>query len=598
MSPLKRNLSMFFPLISLCLLTFLPLKVNGATDWKNEANQRIERIRKRDLEIKLVNPQNIPLRNYQIQIKQLRHHFAFGTAVNNNLRSNHQYADFIKNHFEWAVCENEAKWYHNQPTNNQVTYADADYIYNFCKQNNITMRGHCIFWAVEQFVQEWVKQLSNGELSQAIDSRLDGIVNHFKGKYVHWDVCNEMLHGNFFPGRLGTNIYSHMFKKTKEIDPQVKCFVNDYSTFEWSPGETTLYINQIKNLLNEGAPIDGIGCQGHFNQTIDPELTYNKLNEIAQLKIPIWITEYDSVNSDQYKRADNLEILYRTAFSHPSVEGVLMWGFWAGSHWRGADAAIVNLDWTLNEAGRRYEALLNEWTTNQTENTNNAGSSNFRGFHGTYEVIITAPNGHIFKKELSLLPDESPLKLTYQLDASNPNPSPSILPSPLISPEPSPHNDLKLKMYNGNRTPNSSIIDPHFRLNNLEDRYLNLSDLKIRYYYTNEPEKMQNFWSDQAMVITLHGEYRSINSNIQGKFVQLNSSKTGANCYLEIGFHENAGELKPGDLLEIQLRIANSDWTNYNQADDYSFNSTENSFVDWKKATVYEKGKLIWGIEP
>jgi len=39
-------------------------------------------------------------------------------------------------------------------------------------------------------------------------------------------------------------------------------------------------------------------------------------------------TEYDSVTPDEYRRADNLENLYRTAFSHPSVEGIVMWGFW------------------------------------------------------------------------------------------------------------------------------------------------------------------------------------------------------------------------------------------------------------------------------
>ena len=44
-----------------------------------------------------------------------------------------------------------------------------------------------------------------------------------------------------------------------------------------------------------------------------------------------------------------------------------MWGFWAGAHWRGEHAAIVNYDWSLNEAGRRYEKLLNEWTTQRVE---------------------------------------------------------------------------------------------------------------------------------------------------------------------------------------------------------------------------------------
>ena len=34
-------------------------------------------------------------------------------------------------------------------------------------------------------------------------------------------------------------------------------------------------------------------------------------------------------------------------YGHPAVEGILMWGFWAGAHWRGADAALVDLDGVL-----------------------------------------------------------------------------------------------------------------------------------------------------------------------------------------------------------------------------------------------------------
>lgn len=591
---MKKKSFIPWSIIFFCLFMLLPFKINGASDWKTEANERIERLRKRNIQIQLVDPHNNLLVGFKVQLRQLRHHFAFGTAINSDLKYNTRYAEYFKDHFEWAVCENEAKWYHNEPVRNIVTYEDADYIYNFCQANNITMRGHCIFWAVDQYVQEWIKQLGSADLKQAVDSRLNSVVNHFKGKYVHWDVCNEILHGNFFSGRLGADIYSYMFKRTKELDPKVKCFVNDYNTFEWYPGETEAYIKQIQDLLNKGVPVDGIGCQGHFNHLIDPELIYEKLSRLATLGLPIWITEYDTVNSDEYKRADNLEKLYRLAFSHPSVEGVFMWGFWTGNNFKGADASIVNLDWTLNEAGRRYEALLNEWTTNQTETTNNAGICNFRGFHGKYEVIITSPNGKVFKKELSLPPDEAPLVLTYQIDASNPTPSPS----PTISPEPSPHNNLKLKMYNGNRNPNSNTLDPRFRLNNFGNKNIKLSDLKIRYYFTNDQGKTQNFWSDHAMVTTFNGEYRGINPSINGKFVQLNQSKPKASCYLEIWFHATAGDFKPGDLMEVQVRVANSDWSNYYQIDDYSFNPNEGSFIDWEKATVYEDEQLIWGIEP
>jgi endo-1,4-beta-xylanase len=32
-------------------------------------------------------------------------------------------------------------------------------------------------------------------------------------------------------------------------------------------------------------------------------------------------------------------------FAHPSVEGILMWGFWQGKHWR-PNAFLWKKDWT------------------------------------------------------------------------------------------------------------------------------------------------------------------------------------------------------------------------------------------------------------
>ena len=46
-----------------------------------------------------------------------------------------------------------------------------------------------------------------------------------------------------------------------------------------------------------------------------------------------------------------------------------MWGFHANTHWRGPNAAIVDHDWTVNEAGLRYQALREEWRTNESGTT-------------------------------------------------------------------------------------------------------------------------------------------------------------------------------------------------------------------------------------
>jgi endo-1,4-beta-xylanase len=369
--------------------------------WKTAANARIEQLRKRDVRLHVVDADGAPLPGTTVQINQTRHRFAFGSAINPNI-ANPNYAACFKTNFEWAVMENEAKWYANEPSRSNITYTAADSITNYCFTNGITLRGHTLFWAVDQFVQTWVTNLSNADLLVHLTNRINSAVGHFKGTFRHWDVNNEMLHGNFFGNRLGNWVNPWMFQHAQSQDAGVQLFVNDYNVV--AANETEAYKQQILALLASNAPVAGIGAQGHFGETIDPLTTEARLDSLAELGLPIWITEYDSENADANVRADNLEKLYRVAFSKAAVEGVLMWGFWAGSHWRGSNAAIANLDWTLNAAGQRYQSLLAEWTTRTNGTSGADGAFDFRGFHGNYDVTLTPPGGPPTLRRITLDP--------------------------------------------------------------------------------------------------------------------------------------------------------------------------------------------------
>ncbi len=409
--------------IAFCLLLLdaIQAESNPADDWKAEANARIEQIRKRDVEIIVVDQRGMPVPTAQVQIDQTRHHFAFGSCINKNALNNPDYADFFIHHFEWAVFENESKWFMNEPSRDWEIYTSADNLYDFCQQHGILVRGHCIFWAKEEYTPPWSRYLPEDELREEVNERLDHAVDHFKGKFLHWDVNNEMLDGHFFKDRLGPEIRPHMFIRALEIDPDLKLFTNDYNIIAGSESRTNAYMNQIQNLEAQGAHVHRVGVQGHFwGDTVSPTQILQRLDQLSVLGKPVWVTEYDAVDSNEYERADKLENLYRSAFSHPIVEGILMWGFWAGSHWRGEDAAIVDLDWTLNAAGQRYEALMTEWTTPHTEGmTDDHGMFECRGYHGTYVVDVQSGSSHPKTTTIEVLPGEGPASYMIPLKAGS-----------------------------------------------------------------------------------------------------------------------------------------------------------------------------------
>jgi hypothetical protein len=90
-----------------------------------------------------------------------------------------------------------------------------------------------------------------------------------------------------------------------------------------------------------------------------------------------------------------LQVILREAFGHPAVEGIVLWGFLEGFMWT-KDGILVGKDGTPNAAGRRMEALLEEWTTRNVCGQVGAGSKfSFRGYLGEYEVKVTGADGTV-----------------------------------------------------------------------------------------------------------------------------------------------------------------------------------------------------------
>jgi GH35 family endo-1,4-beta-xylanase len=377
--------------------------VGDVNNWKSEADARIEQVRKRDARIHVVDDMGCPLAAVAVDIQQTAHAFAFGSAINGTVLTNPAYADFFRANFAWAVMENESKWAFNEPSEGNVTYEVADGIVSFCQENGILLRGHTVFWANGSREPPWIIPLSNPDLQLAMERRIASVVEHFRDAFLHWDVNNEMLHHDFYEGRLGPSIRPWMFQQVQLVDPNALLFVNDYNVVTWT--DTEDYKAHIQQLIAAGAPVQAIGAQCHFLAgDVAPFLVRARLENLAELGLPIWCTEFDAVDPDAASRADKLEALYRTAYSLQAVEGVLMWGFWAGTHWQGADAAIVDIDWTVNAAGQRYQALMAEWTTATDGSSDANGDFDFRGFHGTYDITLTPAGGAPVTEQFVLSP--------------------------------------------------------------------------------------------------------------------------------------------------------------------------------------------------
>jgi len=89
---------------------------------------------------------------------------------------------------------------------------------------------------------------------------------------------------------------------------------------------------------------------------------------------------------DEKVKAESLETLYKVCFAHPSVEGILMWGFWEGKHWR-PKAALWKMDFSPTPTAETYRRLIfKDWWTTFEGQADATGRCEVRAFYGKHAV--------------------------------------------------------------------------------------------------------------------------------------------------------------------------------------------------------------------
>jgi GH35 family endo-1,4-beta-xylanase len=344
-----------------------------------------------------------------VHVEQIKHEFWFGCAIPDGIfNGSASKADidqfkekFLKN-FNSAVTENAVKWGNMERRKGEVKYSVIDAILDWTEDSSIPIRGHNLFWGIPEFVQSWVKELSDEELEQTLKNRAETVTARYKGRFVEYDLNNEMVHGNYYEDRLGPNITKKMAEWSQKGDPEVKLFLNDYDIL--TGVKLKEYMAQIRLLLKQGVPIAGIGVQGHLHaETFDRFQLKNALDSLAQFHLPIRVTEFNmpGQRSKYYKdrslkltpeeeelKAKEITDYYRICFAHPAVTGIVMWGFWEGANWI-PTSSLYKRDWTPTPAATAYQNLIyKEWWTNEKGKTNRKGEFSVPAFFGKYKISV------------------------------------------------------------------------------------------------------------------------------------------------------------------------------------------------------------------
>ncbi len=381
--------------------------------WRAEADKRIDQLRKADLKIEVVDAAGKPVAGASVKVAQKSHAFRFGTCINEDWINDttpdgEKYREILTKYFNHAVIENGLKWQGWEQSwsadgmvdvakltaSRARLYAAIDWM----REHGMTVRGHNLVWPSKEYLPKDVIKLTEDKdlpaLKRRIANRISDGARAMHGRVVEWDVVNEPVANHYLQDALGgPSVMTDWYKQAHAADPSARLVLNDYTML--SGGATRLqqidaFYNNVKRLIDEGAPIGAIGEQGHFsNNCTGMKRMLGLLDRFGALGLPIVLTEFDVNSGDEQLKADYTRDFYTAAFSHPSVDGILMWGFWEKAHWM-PRAAPWGVGWNQKPNGKAYVDLVyGKWWTNTEVPTDAAGIAMVRGFKGQFDVSVT-----------------------------------------------------------------------------------------------------------------------------------------------------------------------------------------------------------------
>ena len=367
--------------------------------WRAAARERIDRVRKAELRVAVVDAAGRPVPGARVHVALARHAFAIGTCVRSDrilgtTPDDARYRDTLARHFTKAVFENDLKW---EPweRGGDAHQDRARETIRWLRDHEFSVRGHVIVWPSWRASPPWLRELDGQpeRLRAELDRRVDSQTKALAGLLDEWDVVNENYAHTDFTDLLGRSAMERWFRIAAGNSPGTRLFYNDYVMFQGegpgSPSDTLLGI--LRDLKSSGAPLGGIGEQAHFGgNPPGPAEVLAKLDRFAALGLPIQITEFDIDTADADLQLAWTRDFLLTVFSHAAVTGVVSWGFWEGQHWK-PRAAFWDRGWALRPHGAAFlDFFERQWTTAEAIVTDEAGRGTVRAFHGRLRVEADA----------------------------------------------------------------------------------------------------------------------------------------------------------------------------------------------------------------
>ena len=393
-------------------------------------NRDIEQYRKGDAVIEIIDRKGKQVSNVSVNVHQKTHEFLFGCNlfVLGQLQTpelNTKYETAFASLFNFATIP--FYWGDLEPEEGKPRFMEGspyiwrrpppDQLLKWCKEHNITPKGHCLMYVKTMFMPSWTAKDDPEKLISQSAKHIDEIAQRYKNDIFCWDLTNEELARVNNPKEwhmVPENYLSWCFKHAgSKFTKQTVLIHNEASQVFTATDD---YIAIFSRLKKDGLPVGGMGIQMHAydreamlkGELYPPKQQLDVFSRLGKVNLPIYITEITIPgrgDKGAEMQAEIAEKLYRLWFSIPNMAGITWWNLGDSTAFGVENSAMGGLlDSEMNPkpAYQALDQLINhEWKTNMKISSDSNGNVSFRGFYGKYKITISQ-NGKSIEREINL----------------------------------------------------------------------------------------------------------------------------------------------------------------------------------------------------
>ena len=429
-------------MVTIVPLSRLGIDENDVTESGIEKN--IEKNRKADLVVRVLNADGKAVAGKTLQIIPVREKFLFGTEVqglksfdDSPLQKSYQQA--LVSVFNFGTVT--PYWPQVEPTRGHINYQPFDDQIKWLQEHKLIVKLTPAFWP--HWAPKYVPE-DPAAARKLVDENLRSFIKHFAPMKVDVIENNEVaaaLTDTSKNGIINLVRSEGAVKVLKEVTAIERAGLQDsrpvqliYNDYEHGQTE----FDMLDELKRTGALPDSIGLQLHMTQGEWPlvRILYI-LKRLSKYERPIYVTEI-SIISGEYKlappggvlhdwistadgekrQAEYVEKLYKFLFSRCEVFGITWWDLSDKDAWEGAPRGLLRADMSPKPAFIRLEKLVHDdWRTKAELVSDDHGYCKIRAFKGAYRIFEkgtenNAPDSSVLSVELESSSTPTTISLT------------------------------------------------------------------------------------------------------------------------------------------------------------------------------------------